>query len=101
MYIALKPCNFGAGHSYFIGDEIPDSVVAPSAAKRLTKAGILAVAPDEKDSGKEPKNEPEKVPGKSPQKPKNKAEKVPDETSEPDISPAPENDDPAKEKGDS
>lgn len=103
MYIALKPCSFGSGHNYFIGDTVPDSVVAPGAAKRLMKSGILAVAPDEKDSGKEPKNEPEKVPSKSPQKPKNKAEKVPDETPqepESDSSPTPENDDPSGDKGD-
>lgn len=56
MYIALKPCNFGAGHSYFIGDEIPDSVVAPGAAKRLMKSGVITSIPD-----KAPDNIPESV----------------------------------------
>lgn len=42
MYIALKPCKFGAGREYLIGDTIPDEVVADSAAKRLISMGVIA-----------------------------------------------------------
>lgn len=42
MYIAVKPCNFGENHKYYLGDIIPDEVLSPMAIKRLIKAGIIA-----------------------------------------------------------
>lgn len=43
MYIAQKPCRF-KGKAFVIGDTIDESYILPGAVRRLTKAGIIAVA---------------------------------------------------------
>ena len=45
LYIAQKPCSFG-GKKFLIGDTIDEKIILPGAIRRLTKAGIIAVAGD-------------------------------------------------------
>lgn len=41
MYKALKPCSLGDGKKYFIGDIIPDEMIAPTAVNRLISMGYI------------------------------------------------------------
>ena len=43
-YVALKPCCF-AGHSFRIGETVPDEVVHPGNANNAVKMGLIAEQP--------------------------------------------------------
>lgn len=43
MYIAKKPCRF-ADKQFFIGEQIPDELVAPERAGILVKYGLIEYA---------------------------------------------------------
>lgn len=40
-YVALKPCCF-AGQRFKVGEDVPEELVLPGAAKNLVKMGVIA-----------------------------------------------------------